>query len=95
MKEHEEIMIEQLIHSAGSFDQLARVAYQCVQGLESSEAQSAAGHSVLRRLRDLADEGQRQFVERALEVMGKFPHFARPRAAVALQALKSLANERK
>ena len=89
------MMIEHLIHSAGSFDQLARVAYQCVQRLDSSEAQSAAGHSVLRRLRELADESQGQFVERALEVMAKFPHFARPRAAVALQALKSLANERR
>lgn len=71
--------------------QLAADAVSEITQLPTPEDQSLAGLAVLKALKVRGDAGVQDFVERALEVMQKFPHFARPRAAVALRALNALA----
>ena len=70
--------------------QLAGDALSNMRGL-TAEEQSQAGAFVLAQARDLGDSRTREMAERALEVMEKFPHFPRPRAAVVMRALESLA----
>lgn len=71
--------------------QLAADAVSEINRLNTPEDQSLAGLAVLKVLKSRGDAGVQDFVERALEVMQKFPNFARPRAAVALRALNALA----
>ena len=73
--------------------ELAGKAAVMVATLQGAETQSQAGFAVLTHLRPRCDEGQRDLVDRALEVMHKFPHFPRPRAAVLMKALKKLAGQ--
>ena len=73
-----------------SSQRLAADAVSEISRLTTPEDQSLAGLAVLKALKARGDAGVQDFVERALEVMQKFPHFARPRAAVALRALSAL-----
>ena len=51
------------------------------------------GTSVLRELRNQSGDSQQALIDRTFEVMGKFPNFARARAAVLIKALKTLTCE--
>lgn len=72
--------------------EMAGKAAVLVATLDGAETQSQAGFAVLTHLRPACDESQGVLVDRALEVMNKFPHFPRPRAAVLMKALKKLAS---
>jgi hypothetical protein len=56
-----------------------------------ADLQCNLGGSILKDLRDRVNHADQQMIDRAFEVMGKFPHFARARAAVVMKALQSLA----
>jgi hypothetical protein len=58
-----------------------------------ADMQCNVGGSALRELRLRAQGSQQQAIDHALEVMGKFPNFARARAAVVIKALKGLGAE--
>ena len=73
--------------------ELAGKAATVVATLSGAETQSQAGFAVLTHIRPRCDEAQGALVDRALEVMNKFPHFPRPRAAVLMKALKKLAGQ--
>ncbi|MEW6278867.1 MAG: hypothetical protein AB1758_09610 [Candidatus Eremiobacterota bacterium] len=83
--------LQQLLRGGAALNQVAGQAARFLEKLPNAEEQAALGKAILRALIDRADAAQRTMVERALEVMDKFPHFPRPRAAVVRQALKSLA----
>ncbi|MBI3929456.1 MAG: hypothetical protein HY319_28180 [Armatimonadetes bacterium] len=87
--------IQSVIQSpAGTtFEQIANQAVSALTMLDSPDVQSTAGQSVLVFLQGRGDSRQQEFVDRALQVMDKFPNYPRPRAAVALQALKTLAQK--
>lgn len=71
-------------------EMLAREALQRIAGLDP-DMQCNLGGSVLRELRERGAQKHQMAIDHALEVMGKFPNFARARAAVVLKALKGLA----
>lgn len=73
-----------------TFEQLAHQAVDELQKIKSPDVQSEAATYILRFLQQRGDRSQQNLVEQALKVMDKFPHFPRPRAAVALRALASL-----
>ncbi|MCA9790602.1 MAG: hypothetical protein KC910_02355 [Candidatus Eremiobacteraeota bacterium] len=74
-----------------TFGQIAQRAVFELERIASPEVQSEAGAYLLRFLQGRGDSYQQDFVEQALQVMEKFPHFPRPRAKVALRALTKLA----
>ncbi len=76
--------------SASALRQMAGDALTQIRGL-SAEEQCEAGAYMLGQARQFGDDQIRDFADRALQVMEKFPHFPRPRAAVAMRALESLA----
>lgn len=57
------------------------------------DLQCNLGDAVLRELRGLGGPSHQALIDRTFEVMGKFPNFARARAAVLLKALKTLTAE--
>ncbi len=57
------------------------------------DLQCNLGGSVLRELRGRGAESHQELIDRTFEVMGKFPNFARARAAVLIKALKTLTAE--
>ena len=66
---------------------LARIAHL------DADMQCNVGGSALRELRLRASGAQLTAIDHALEVMAKFPNFARARAAVVTKALKGLVSE--
>lgn len=70
---------------------LAREALDRISQLDA-DLQCNLGGSVLRELRDQVSKNQQDLIDRTFEVMAKFPHFARARAAVVKKALQSLSN---
>ena len=82
----------EIVEKGSALRQLAGEALTNLRGL-SAEEQSAAGAYVLGQARQYGDEKARELADRALQVMEKFPHFPRPRAAVIMRALESLAKE--
>ena len=70
--------------------QLAQKALERLAHLDA-DLQCNVGGSILRDLRDRVGAQQQELIDRAFEVMGKFPNFARARAAVVTKALQSLA----
>lgn len=54
------------------------------------DLQCNLGTNVLRELRNQAGDSHQALIDRTFEVMGKFPNFARARAAVLIKALKTL-----
>jgi hypothetical protein len=75
-----------------SLHHLAGEALLRLRGL-SPEEQSQGGVYVLNHARQSGDEKTRDLAERALLVMEKFPNFPRPRAAVVMRALETIAKE--
>lgn len=73
-----------------TFEQLAGQAVDELQKVKSPAVQSEAAVYILKFLQGRGDRAQQELVEQALRVMDKFPHFPRPRAAVALKALGGL-----
>lgn len=76
-----------------TYEELVRRAIFELNRISNPEVQSEAGVYLLRYLEGRGDSYQRDLVEQALKVMEKFPHFPRPRAAVALRALNNLAKK--
>lgn len=68
---------------------LAQQALDRLSNLDP-DLQCNLGTSVLRELRNLGGDSQQALIDRTFEVMGKFPNFARARAAVLIKALKTL-----
>lgn len=87
--------VAELIKTAGDVPvaDLARRAAQVVAAIDGAEAQSNAGRCMLNYLRPRADESQITLIDRALEVLDKFPNFPRPRAAVIRRALETLGKQ--
>ena len=86
---------EELVYLLEAVDQLpaAEVAHCALHHLErfSDAGQKAEiGAQLLTNISD-GDSKAAPEAAKALEVMAKFPHYARPRAAVAMAALKGLA----
>lgn len=71
---------------------LARQALDRITGLDA-DLQCNLGASVLKELRDRAAGPKADLIDRAFGVIAKFPHYARPRAAVVLKTLQSLAGD--
>lgn len=80
--ENEEVNIQMLAQQA--LDRLAHL---------DPDLQCNLGTSVLRELRNQSGNSQQELIDRTFEVMGKFPNFARARAAVLIKALKTLTGE--
>lgn len=57
------------------------------------DLQCNLGGSVLRELRGRAADAEQALIDRTFEVMGRFPNFARARAAVLIKALKTLTDQ--
>lgn len=74
-----------------SFADLARRAAASLTGIQDDVVRSRAGQHVLTFLQGRGDDGQREVVSRALQVMERFPHYPRPRAEIARRALEMLA----
>lgn len=74
-----------------SLAELARLAAAQLTGIQDDVVRSRAGKYVLTFLQGRAENGQREVVSRALDVMEKFPHYPRPRAEIARRALELLA----
>lgn len=74
-----------------SLADLARLAAAQLTSIQDDVLRSRAGTHVLTFLQGRADNGQREVVCRALQVMEKFPHYPRPRAEIARRALELLA----
>ena len=83
------------VENIGNSTSVSRMAGEALRNLRglSAEEQSEAGAFVLGQARQYGDEKARDLADRALQVMEKFPHFPRPRAAVIMKALESLAKE--
>lgn len=89
---------EELVYLLESVHNLpaAEVAFCALRHLELfSDAQQKAeiGHQLLSNI-SLSDSDAAQEATKALSVMAKFPHYPRPRAAVAMAALKGLATKK-
>lgn len=70
---------------------LARQALDRITGLDP-DLQSNLGATMLRELRDRVGSDQQDLIDRAFGVLAKFPHYARPRAAVIMKTLQNLAS---
>ncbi|MGE0494586.1 MAG: hypothetical protein AB7S38_35580 [Vulcanimicrobiota bacterium] len=70
--------------------EVARRTITLIGKTPSPDQQAEIGRHALNFLKPRLEPSQIETVERALEVMDKFPHFPRPRAGVALKALKAL-----
>lgn len=70
---------------------LAQDALDRISPLDA-DLQCNLGGSILRELRDQVNKNQQDLIDRTFEVMAKFPHFARARAAVVKKALEALAS---
>lgn len=69
---------------------LARQALDRITGLDP-DLQCNLGATVLRELRERVGAQHQDLIDRAFGVIAKFPNYARPRAAVVLKTLQSLA----
>ncbi len=83
--------IHNIIRTGGGVKHLAAYGVKVTDQLTGAEDQSAVARHILRACLEKADLKQSEFVNRALEVMDKFPCYPRPRAAAARAALKHLA----
>jgi hypothetical protein len=77
--ENEEVNIQALAQQA--LDRLSHL---------DPDLQCNLGTTVLRELRNQGGDSHQALIDRTFEVMGKFPNFARARAAVLIKALKTL-----
>ena len=89
---------EELIYLLESVTKLsaadvASCALSHLERFSDSNQKAEIGRQLLTGI-SLGDCPQAPEASKALEVMDKFPHYPRPRAAVAMAALKGLANKR-
>ena len=71
---------------------LAQQALDRIAHLDA-DLQCNLGGSVLLELRGRGADSEQELIDRTIEVMGRFPHFARARAAVLIKALKTLTGQ--
>ncbi len=82
-------MSEQNIDMAQGLNGFAKQALESLKGLSPDE-QSQYGAQALGKAIDFGDVRATELASKALQVMEKFPHFPRPRAAVVMRALETL-----
>lgn len=71
---------------------IQRLAQQTLDQLAhlDPDLQCNLGTVILKDLREQANEAHQVLIDRTFEVMSKFPHFARARAAVVIKAFKTM-----